>query len=61
LLNYLQIVFHSYLPLSGLNTCCCVQFLVPKGGMVGGCNGAIDGGVKGQMEGGQIGGKSRED
>jgi hypothetical protein len=58
---YLQTVFHSYFPLNGLNTCCCEQFLVPKGGIVGGCNGAIDGGVKGQMEGGQIGGKSSDD
>ena len=61
LINYLQIVRHSYRPVRGLKTCCWLQFLVPSGGNVGGCKGAIDGGVSGQMLGGQIGGKSKED
>ncbi len=38
-----------------------MQFLVPKGGRVGGCRGAIEGGASGQIAGGQIGGKSRDD
>jgi hypothetical protein len=38
-----------------------VQFLVPKGGRVGGCRGAIEGGASGQIAGGQIGGKSSDD
>ena len=58
---YLQTVFHSYFPLNGLKTCCCVQFLVPKGGRVGCCRGAIEGGASGQIAGGQIGGKSSDD
>ncbi len=38
-----------------------MQFLVPKGGRVGGCRGAIEGGASGQIAGGQIGGKSSDD
>jgi len=38
-----------------------LQFLVPRGGRVGGCSGAIDGGAIGQILGGHIGGKSIDD